>query len=198
MNIAFPADLVSIRCFKSRVDENGLQSKVELSSEVLAILNLTAEVDQIQSQKSIFGVSLDLIVSGFHLKSAIVRALLNQEQNLMKTKAIATEVLYQCAATGKINEAIKHFGCQPCSSMFAVVLMNFECDSLVSQQFKELGQQLHADFDQFPIEEIENNDLCTPEKALVISKVFKLSSHELALSRLEDVVMMRLALKDID
>lgn len=196
MNIVFPADLVSVRCFKRRIDESGVFSKVELSDEILAMLSLVVESDPMTAQKLIFGVNLDLIVSEFHLKSSIVKALLNQEQKSMKTKAIASEVLYQCAATGKINEAIKQFGFQPNASTFAVIVLNNERSSDVNKHFHDLCHLLNIDFDEFPIEELEYS--CTPEKAVLIGKVFKLTSQEVALSRLGDVVMMRLALKGIE
>ena len=133
-------------------------------------------------------VDLSTICSLFHLKSAALKALLNEQQGHMKTKSLSAEILYQLSPTTKINDSIKHYGASQEATNIAIIVIDDDAVGLdllasvegISLDLNLLGAQPYLSLD----------------KAANIAKFFKITAQELEISSLEAAVITRLATKD--
>lgn len=133
-------------------------------------------------------VDLNTICSLFHLRSATFKALLNEQQNHMKTKSISAEILYQLSPTTKINDSIKHYGASQDSAHIAIIVIDDDANAL-----ELVGRVSGAAFD---LNTLGTPQYLTLDKAANIAKFFKITAQELEISSLESAVITRLAIKD--
>lgn len=164
--------------FESRVRLYGFQSVTNCRD----LVTLTSD----QSRVAI--VDLSMVCSEFHIKTAVCKALTNEETGCMKTKSISAEVLYQLSPTTKINESIKQYGASESSSLIAVVIIDND----------PVGDNILAKVEGKPLELalLSGSEFCTGEKTESIIKFFRLSHLEVQVSTLEAAVITHLAIKD--
>lgn len=177
-----------------------LRKQLDDSIEIRCYLQVTSESQEklVQRVTALGGenspillVNLDLVASIFHLQSAIIRSKSNQ-QGKMKTKFLATEILYQLANTGKISEAIIQYSLP--SKTNAVALVRLNSNESTIQEYNQLCHEVIQG------EEINPNEieslLLTEEKRGILFKIFKFSPQEMQCP-LDDILSTKLCLKDV-
>ena len=165
---------------------------------------LVAESEQVNvaphpltaSTGTILAVSLDLVASEFHLKSAIHRGLFRFAEGAGKTKAALTEVLYNLANTGNINEAIRQFLVTKDTTEFAVLRIADDAETVAL--YDEITTALLRDtaVEEFSLSELSETLRENAEKREKLKNVFKLTVQESAANEIELAVITKLALKD--
>jgi tRNA threonylcarbamoyladenosine modification (KEOPS) complex Cgi121 subunit len=164
-----------------------------------SILNGISSIDQ-----RIVVADLSLVVSCFHLQLATYKALLNESQGRMKTKSIASEVLYQLSSSTKITDAIQQYSIRAESTDIAFVYITPAGGSASTSMttddallgFKSQIQSLAIEGKEVDPQEISSSLMLTDEKSARIAKYFKITPQELEVSGLEESVATRLAVKD--
>lgn len=147
---------------------------------------------------------LSLVVSCFHLQLATYKALLNESQGRMKTKSIASEVLYQLSSSTKITDAIQQYSIHSESTDIAFIYITpaggIDSTSMTTDdallRFKSQIQSLAIEGKEMDSQEISSSVMLTNEKSAKIAKYFKITPQELEVSGLEESVATRLAVKD--
>lgn len=142
-------------------------------------------------------VDLANIVSEFHLRNGILKALLSSIQGSgfrSPTSTFASDVLYHLSASGSIAETRAQFSPTTATSAFAVVGICTQDES--HAMFSSLMASVRGvQFDSGLL--LTDSMLATPEKQARVVKLFKVSPLELTCSTLEDAVITRLAVKAI-
>ena len=152
------------------------------------VTNCGELVGQTNESTRVAVIDLTAVCSLFHIKAAICKALLNEQQNCMKTKSISAEVLYQLSPVTKINDSIKTYGATESSTTVAVLILDND----------SIGQELLTQIKgtAFDLEQLNSSEYLSSDKVSSISKYFKLTPQELEVSSLESAVITRLAIKD--
>jgi len=133
-------------------------------------------------------VDLSLVCSVFHLRAATHKALLNETNSTMKTKALSSEILYQLSTTTKISDSLQQYKVKEDSKLVAIVVVDEDptATALLST----------IQGTSFDLSLLNSAEYLTPEKASVVAKLFKVTPQELEISSLESAVVNRLAIKD--
>ena len=113
---------------------------------------------------------LSLVVSCFHLQLATYKALLNESQGRMKTKSIASEVLYQLSSSTKITDAIQQYSIHAESTDIAFIYITpaggFDSASTTTDDallgFKSQIQSLAIEGKEVDPQEISSSLMLTP------------------------------------
>ncbi len=134
-------------------------------------------------------VDLNMVASEFHLKTAVVKALVNECTGKMKTKSISSEMLYQVSATTNINESTKHCGIGSESITVAFVFAR-PITSVDEEMFDSV------DGEGFDIATLASPEYLDKEKLAKLVKLFKITAQELEFSSLDHAIATRLATKD--
>ena len=133
-------------------------------------------------------VDLSLVCSVFHLCAASHKALLNETNSTMKTKALSSEILYQLSTTTKISDSLQQYKVKEDSKLIAIVVVDEDPTATAL-----LGTVQGTPFD---LALLNSAAYLTPEKASTVAKLFKVTPQELEISSLESAVVNRLAIKD--
>ncbi|KAI8911319.1 kinase binding protein CGI-121-domain-containing protein [Powellomyces hirtus] len=105
------------------------------------------------------------IVDVFQVQLACTKALLQQEQGIMKTRSLYSEILFNLCPTTNISDAIRQFGIAESSSTVIAVMLGTEAPS-VEKQLIDLVQGDIIEVNRIP----DFTDLKT------VSKIYKLGN----------------------
>mmetsp|Transcript_8912 Transcript_8912/g.14812 ORF Transcript_8912/g.14812 Transcript_8912/m.14812 type:complete len:198 (-) Transcript_8912:144-737(-) len=154
-------------------------------------------------------VDLRYVCSIFHIQCAVSKALLNQQQNAMKTKSLSSEILYLMSPTTKITESLRMYGMKADSRSIAFVCIDGgdSCKELLSAVQGNYAHTVTPVMDINDTPSSSKHDIAdgkdieallrlTPERIADIIKLFRITQFELDVSSLEDAVVTRLATKD--
>ncbi len=146
---------------------------------------------------TVMGVNLDLVASEFHLTTSIYKATKNINAKKGKTKAQITEILYQLAHTGNINEAIRQYYVTDETTEFALIRISDDAETIAFNE--QIINQLKANslVEEFSLADIDKLLETDETKREKLKKLFKLSQFESGPSTIEDAIVTKLALKDL-
>ena len=144
-------------------------------------------------------VLMDLgnVVSEFHIKSALFKAVLAAIPDSGvrgKAASFRTNVLFNMSQTGKIVDAIAQFNVAATSTSIAVV--GWVDSAAALQEYQHLASNVQgAEFD--PALLLSDPEFTGDDKKQRIIKLYKIPPAEMEVSSLDDCVVTRLAVKEI-
>ena len=174
------------------------------SSKTIVYISVKNAAAVLRSAASLNGriavVDLSLVVSSFHTHLATYQALLNESKGRLKTKAIASEVLYYLSPSSDVAEAVGQYSISERSTAIAFILIDAAEGSrdvpMSVRAFQDTVEGLGVQGEEVNAEEISAPSILTPDKELRIAEYFKITALDLAESVLEECVANRLAAKD--
>ena len=140
-------------------------------------------------------INLQYVLNEFHLKAAVMKACINKDARKMKTRTLATEVLYQLSPSTNVQESnFNYFHVKEDSSTIAIILFD---------ESQEAGSNTGS-FDSstvqggtlLDIQELGSERFLTLKKKETLINLFKITAQEHIGSSLEDSIITRLATKD--
>jgi tRNA threonylcarbamoyladenosine modification (KEOPS) complex Cgi121 subunit len=175
--------------------------KVENASFLKEILSNQSDEDKDGSRYAI--VDLALVYSSYHIKAAVSKLLLNESKNKMKTKTIATELLYLLSGTGRIDHSLTVYSISETSTQIAFIVVPPQASINEKDSVVNSLQSMHDVISKvkgvsLDISLLHTETYLTPEKRAALLKAFKVTSQEQEMNGYDllDPILTRLATKD--
>lgn len=124
--------------------------------------------------------------------AAVSSALIAYERNALKTRTLATEVLFALAPHTKIGTALQQFGTKDGDTFMLVLTIDEQQDHHADKDSFTDGDRVHAAIEGTPIPLCKLDALIDD---LAIIRLYKLTILELSTSNLVDSCISRMACK---